>query len=206
MTEAFWLGLALGTTAALSVGPIFLTIVAQAANRGLGAAARVILGSAAADLVLIVPALSATWLLTRLSGARTWVGLAGGAVFVLLGLAAAGRALREWTRPDPPWRGSAWHFWQGLTGNLANPLTWTFWLATGTPTMLRADLAAGPAGVAVFTVTWFVVACSVEGMVAAVAASTGRILTGRGRAGLSAVSALLFLGIAASLVRSWVQG
>jgi threonine/homoserine/homoserine lactone efflux protein len=49
-----WLGMLLGVGAALSVGPIFVVIVQQAATSGFPASLRVILGSATADLVLLV--------------------------------------------------------------------------------------------------------------------------------------------------------
>jgi threonine/homoserine/homoserine lactone efflux protein len=49
-----WLGMLLGVGAALSVGPIFVVIVQQAATSGFPASLRVIAGSATADLVLLV--------------------------------------------------------------------------------------------------------------------------------------------------------
>ena len=85
-------------------------------------------------------------------------------------------------------------------GNLANPLSWTFWLATGTPTMLRAQQLAGTPGLVVFTVTWFVVAVALETCVALAVVLSGRVVGGRGLAGFSAVSAAMFVVLAGNLV------
>jgi threonine/homoserine/homoserine lactone efflux protein len=81
--EVLWLGLLLGVGAALSVGPIFVVIIQQAATNGFPAAFRVILGSATADLVLLVPALAFAWIIRSLERGALWVGLAGAAVMVL---------------------------------------------------------------------------------------------------------------------------
>ena len=64
--EVLWLGMLLGVGAALSVGPIFVVIIQQAATSGFGAAFRVILGSATADLVLLLPALAFAWIIRSL--------------------------------------------------------------------------------------------------------------------------------------------
>ncbi|HYN16545.1 MAG TPA: hypothetical protein VEY96_00495, partial [Actinomycetes bacterium] len=64
--EVLWLGMLLGVGAALSVGPIFVVIIQQAATSGFGAAFRVILGSATADLVLLLPALAFAYIIQAL--------------------------------------------------------------------------------------------------------------------------------------------
>jgi threonine/homoserine/homoserine lactone efflux protein len=200
--EVLWLGLLLGVGSGLSVGPIFLTILSDAARGGIGPAVRVILGSAAADIALIFPALAASWLLSAVAAASLWVAVVGAAVFVYLAVDAARQSARLLRRQEAPPPQERWGFWKGVLGNLGNPLSWTFWLATGTPTMLQADRAAGPAGVAAFTATWFLSAMAIEAGVAAVAARAGRMLGPRGLAAVSGVSAALFLGIAARLLLS----
>ena len=202
MGEVLWLGLLLGVGSGLSVGPIFLLIVSDAARGGIGSAVRVILGSAAGDIALIFPALAASWMLSAVAAASLWVSVAGAAVFVYLAVGAArqsARLLRGQQAPPPAER---WGFWKGVLGNLGNPLAWTFWLATGTPTMLQAGRAAGAAGVAAFTVTWFASAMAIEAGVAVAAARAGRMLGPRGLAAVSGASAALFLGIAARLLLS----
>ena len=89
--EVLWLGMLLGVGAALSVGPIFVVIVQQAATSGFGAAFRVILGSATAEPVF---AAAFAWLLlgqhlnpAQLAGAGLVV-----AGVVLAQLASASRA------------------------------------------------------------------------------------------------------------------
>lgn len=200
MTEAFWLGVVFGIGAALSIGPVSVTILHEAIARGFGAASRVILGSATADLVLIVPALAASWVLARVDAAGV-VALVGAAYFAYLSLEAGRGSWRLWRgeTPKAEANASALAFWKGALGNLLNPLSWAFWLATGTPTMLRAHAAAGWAGLALFTVTWFVVAMAVEVVMAGVAASTRRALSAHHLAMLNGASCALFAFIAVSL-------
>ncbi len=102
--EVLWLGMLLGVGAALSVGPIFVVIIQQAATSGFGAAFRVILGSATADLVLLLPALAFAWIIRSLDRGALWVG-AVGALFLLYLAWQAGRdAVALWRR-GPPARG-----------------------------------------------------------------------------------------------------
>ena len=77
VTEVLWLGLLLGVGSALAVGPIFVVIVQQAATSGFGASFRVILGSATADLILLLPALAFAWVIRSVERGALWVGAAG---------------------------------------------------------------------------------------------------------------------------------
>ncbi len=199
MGEVLWLGVLLGCGAALSVGPIFVTILQEAATRGFGASLRVILGSATADLVLLLPALTFAWVLAAVASASWWVGLVGAAAFVVMAGQAVRDSARLWSRGAPvPAEG--WAFVKGVLGNLANPLTWTFWLATGTPAMVRAREAGGWFGLVLFTVTWFVVASGLEAAIAFAVARSGRRVGHRGQAVFTAISAALFLGLAGLLL------
>ena len=195
MAEILWLGVLLGAGAALSVGPIFVTILNQAVVRGFGAAFRVILGSAAADVILLLPALAFAWVIAAVAHATFWVGLVGAVVFAFLAVQAVREAWRIWHRGRPV-EARGWAFWKGVTANLANPLTWTFWLATGTPTMMRAQQAAGRTGLVVFTVTWFVVASGVEAVIALAVARSGRLVGRRGQGMFTGLSAVLFAVLA----------
>lgn len=199
MGEILWLGVLLGAGAALSVGPIFVTILHEAATRGFGPAFRVILGSATADLILLLPALAFAWVITAVARAEFWVGLVGAAFFTVLAVQAVREALRLWREgQSPPARG--WAFWKGVTANLANPLTWTFWLATGTPTMMRAQHLAGRAGLAVFTLVWFGVASGLEAVIAFAVARSGHLVGPRGQSAFTGLSALLFAALAAMML------
>jgi threonine/homoserine/homoserine lactone efflux protein len=202
VTEALWLGIVFGVGAGFSVGPVFVTIVQEAIARGFGAASKVILGSATADLVLIVPALAASWLLARVEAAAGIVALIGAAYFLYLAVEAGRGSLRLWRGEAPKAEptGAGWAFWKGALGNLLNPLSWGFWLATGTPTMLRALGAAGWPGLALFTATWFGVAMAIEAVVAGLAAGTRRALSTRSLAVLNGASCATFTMIAVSLV------
>jgi len=200
MIQVLWLGAMLGAGAALSVGPIFVTILQTAATRGFTAAFRVILGSATADLILLIPALAFAWIITALAHASFWVGLAGALFFLWLAAAAARDARRLWHGQAVPAVSESWAFWKGVTGNLANPLTWTFWLATGTPTMMQARHLAGWTGLAVFTVTWFLVASGLETVLALAVAHSGRRLGARSHSLATALSAVLFIALAATLL------
>jgi threonine/homoserine/homoserine lactone efflux protein len=198
--EVLWLGMLLGVGAALSVGPIFVVIVQQAATSGFGAAFRVILGSATADLVLLVPALAFAWVIRTVERGALWVGAVGAAFLLYLAWQAAREAVALWREDRRLEVSGRWAFWKGVAGNLANPLTWTFWLATGTPAMLAAQRAGGLAGVALFTATWFLVASGLEAVIALAVARSGRLIGARGQAWFTAASALAFVGLAATLV------
>jgi threonine/homoserine/homoserine lactone efflux protein len=176
--------------------------VQEAAARGFGASARVILGSATADLLLVGPALAASWLIAEVDALAVWVGLIGAAYFVYLAFEAARDSRRLWLGGALPGGGGGWAFAKGVLGNLTNPLAWAFWLATGTPTMLRVEQRAGWPGLAVFTVVWFVVAMAVEAVVALVVVRTGKALGGKSMAGISAASAGVFFVLAGLLVGS----
>jgi len=198
--EVLWLGLLLGVGAALSVGPIFVVIVQQAATSGFGAAWRVILGSATADLILLVPALAFAWIIRSLERGALWVGAVGALFLLWLAWQAARDAVTLWRQDRQLATDGRWVFWKGVAGNLANPLTWTFWLATGTPAMLAALRSAGPAGLVLFTATWFLVASGLEAVIALAVARSGRRVGARGQAWFTAVSAVAFLGLAVTLL------
>jgi threonine/homoserine/homoserine lactone efflux protein len=200
VTEVLWLGTLLGVGSALSVGPIFVVIVQQAATSGFGASFRVILGSATADLILLVPALAFAWVIRSLEQGALWVGALGALFLLYLAWQAARDARSLWRAQRPAAADSRWAFWKGVAGNLANPLTWTFWLATGTPAMLAARRAAGPAGLVAFTVIWFLVASGLESVIALAVARSHRLVGARGQAWFTASSALAFLCLAATLV------
>ena len=195
-----WLGMLLGVGAALSVGPIFVVIVQQAATSGFWASLRVILGSATADLVLLVPALAFAWIIRSLERGALWVGAVGSAFLLYLAWQAARDAVTLWREGRQLLIDGRWAFWKGVAGNLANPLTWTFWLATGTPAMLAAQRVGGPAGLVLFTATWFLVASGLEAVIALAVARSGRLVGARGQAWFTAVSAVAFLGLALTLV------
>lgn len=199
MGEILWLGALLGGGAALSVGPIFVTILQEAATRGFGASLRVILGSAIADLILLAPALAFAGLIAVLAGARMWIGL-GGAVFLLFLAGQAFRESRRLWREGVPVPAGGWAFGKGVIGNLANPLTWTFWLATGTPAILRVQRLGGGGGLLLFIMTWFVMAAVIESTLAFAVARSGRRLGARGQAVFTALSAVLFVVLAGTLL------
>ncbi len=198
--QVIGLGALLGVGAAFAVGPIFVAIIQQAATRGVGAGVGVILGSAVADLLLLLPALAFAWVISLVASAALWVGLIGTLAFHYLAQGAARDALRLWRDGEGVRPAEGWAFWKGVAGNLANPLTWTFWLATGTPTMARVGQLAGAGGVVVFTATWFAVASGLETLVAVAVARSGRLVGSRGQAAFTAVSALMFLALALNLV------
>ncbi|MBV8932189.1 MAG: LysE family transporter, partial [Kutzneria sp.] len=166
--------------AALSVGPIFAAIVREAATRGFGASMRVVIGSATADLLLLVPAMAFAWLVAAVAAVHVILGAVGAIALVVF----AARAVRD---SRVLWRGGApvptgrWAFITGIVSNLTNPLSWTFWLATGTPAMAHAHSVGGWTGLVLFTLTWFAVACGIEAVVACLIAVSGRRVGARGR-------------------------
>lgn len=200
MFDVVWLGILLGVGAAFSVGPIFVTIIQEAATRGFAASFRVILGSATADLLLLIPALLFSWLIAQIAAAAFWVALIGAGFFVYFAVEAYRDARRLWhaeQQINPP---AGWSFWKGVIGNLANPLTWTFWLATGTPTMLFAFNNSGWIGLLFFTIIWFVVASGLEALIAVAVARSRRMIGSRGQALFTGFSSLMFFMLAGSLL------
>jgi threonine/homoserine/homoserine lactone efflux protein len=204
MWTILWTGMLLGVGAAISVGPIFVTIIQEAALRGFASSFRVILGSAVADILLLIPALAFIWLIKSVAEASFWVGLVGVGFFLFLSVEAFRDAFRLWHERGTPESVRGWCFWKGLVGNLANPLSWTFWLAVGTPTMLLAYQSAGWSGLSLFTVTWFVVASGLETVIAMVVAHSRHLIGMRGQAIFSGISALMFLLLAVGLLNTSV--
>jgi threonine/homoserine/homoserine lactone efflux protein len=200
VAEIIWLGTLLGVGAALSVGPIFVTIVQEAATRGFGSSFRVILGSATADVVLLIPALAFSWLIARMAEASFWVGMVGALCLGYFAIEALRDARRLWVRREVVTSAGGWSFWKGVMGNLANPLTWTFWLATGTPTMLRSYELGGAGGLVLFTLIWFVVASGMEAVIALVIARSRSMIGPRGQAVFTSLSGVMFLGLAGFLL------
>lgn len=204
MLSVFWIGILLGVGAAVAVGPIFVTIIQEAALRGFASSFRVIIGSAVADIILLIPSLAFIWIVQGVANASFWVGLIGVGFFLYLSIEATRDAYRLWHTTTQAVISGGWSFWKGLLGNLANPLSWTFWLATGTPTMLHAYHEAGWSGLVLFTVTWFLVASGLEAVIAMIVARSKNMIGMRGQAVFSGVSALMFALLAISLLRSSV--
>ncbi len=200
MSEILWLGVLLGVGAAFSVGPIFVTIVQEAATRGFGASFRVILGSATADLLLLLPALAFSWLIAQVAAASFWVGLVGALCLGYFAVEALRDARRLWTARAAAPTPAGWSFWKGVLGNLANPLTWTFWLATGTPTMLRTYEVGGAMGLLLFTLIWFIVASGLEAVIALAIARSRSAVGPRGQAVFTSLSGVMFFALAGTLL------
>jgi threonine/homoserine/homoserine lactone efflux protein len=90
--------------------------------------------------MLVGPALGASWLIAQVDVLAGYVAIVGAAYFVYLAVEAARDSRRLWALGAAASGRGGWAFAKGVLGNLTNPLSWSFWLATGTPTMLRADL------------------------------------------------------------------
>jgi len=143
MLELAWLGIALGASAALAIGPIFAAIVHESIARGFGAGLRVSLGATIVDLALLLPALLFAQALDLLVNAAFWIGLFGALVFLHRSGVAFRDAHRLWRAAGEGARSVSSSFYLGVVGNLTNPLTWGFWLATGIPALLRALVQHG---------------------------------------------------------------
>jgi threonine/homoserine/homoserine lactone efflux protein len=97
----------LGVGSALAVGPSFVVIVQQAATSGFAASFRVILGSATADLLLLLPALAFTSVLRSVDQGALWVGAVGAVFLCRLAWQAARDAVARSHRLVGS-RGQAW--------------------------------------------------------------------------------------------------
>jgi threonine/homoserine/homoserine lactone efflux protein len=130
------------------------------------------------------------------------VAILGALYFGALSLSAARESRRLWHASGVASTSTSWSFARGVLGNLLNPLSWVFWVATGTPTMLRVYRGSGWAGLAVFTVVWFGVAMGGEVVLAASIAVTRRAVGTQALAVLQAASAMAFLVLAGVLLTS----
>ncbi len=200
LSQIVWPALILGAAAALSVGPIFVTILQSALTSGFPAGMRVIMGSALADLILVVPALAFTWLVAGLARAALWTGLAGAVFLCALAVQASYQARRLWRREAMITPVTGWALGRGLLGNLTSPATWSFWIAVGTPTMLHAERAGGASGLVLFLVIWFVTAAGLEAALALAVARSRHRVGARELAVLNASAAAFFLVLAVLLV------
>lgn len=198
MEEIVALGVLLGAGAAFAVGPIFVTILQEALTHGFWASLRVIFGSATADILLLFPAIAFTWVIGFVANASLWVGIVECLFFLYLSQQALRDARKLWQGESPP-TSTGWAFGKGMLGNLVNPLSWTFWLATGTPTLLHAYHLGGAAGLALFTGVWFAVAIGLEAAIALAVTHSKRLVGPRGLACFTAASALLFIVLAGNL-------
>lgn len=199
MLELAWLGIALGASAALAIGPIFAAIVHESIARGFGAGLRVSLGATIVDLALLLPALLFAQALDLLVNAAFWLGLLGALVFLHRSGVAFRDAHRLWRAAGEGARSVSSSFYLGVVGNLTNPLTWGFWLATGIPALLRARQIGAWGGVLLLVVIWFSTALILEVILALLVTRTGRALGRRGQACCSVGVALLFLALAGTL-------
>ncbi|HEY8601517.1 MAG TPA: LysE family transporter [Thermomicrobiales bacterium] len=200
MLELAWLGIALGASAALAIGPIFAAIVHESIARGFGAGLRVSLGASVVDLAFLVPALLFAQALDLMSNAAFWIGLLGALVFLHRSGVAFRDAHRFWRATSAGSRSAGSSFYLGIVGNLMNPLTWGFWLATGVPALLRARQIGAWGGVALLVIIWFGTLLILEVLLALLVTRTGRALGGRGQACCSVGVALLFLALAGTFL------
>lgn len=198
MGEIVVLGVLLGTGAAFDVGPIFVMILQEAITHGFWASLRVIFGSATADIILLFPAIAFTWMIGFVANASLWVGVVGCLYFLYLSQEALRDARKLWQGEYSP-SSTGWAFGKGVIGNLVNPLSWTFWLATGTPTLLHAYHLGGAGGLALFTGVWFAVAIGLEAAIALAVTRSKRLVGPHGLACFTAGSALLFVVLAGNL-------
>jgi threonine/homoserine/homoserine lactone efflux protein len=208
MGEAIWLGVLLGIGAAVAVGPVFVTIIQETLARGFAAGFYVVLGAALADALLLIPALTTSWLISQVDQVASYICLFGIIFLVYLSIEAARDAYRLWNKieVDPATStGGGWSFGKGLLGNLLNPLTWIFWLTTGATMTLRIVHTSGWRGLILFVGVFQAVLLLTETTIAFVATCTRQGVGIRGKAILTTVSSIVFLGLAGKLLTnlSW---
>ena len=177
-------------------------MVEESVIRGFKSGFQVIVGSAVADLIMLIPALLASWFLTRVSSASFFIGLVGASYFIYLGVCSLKDARRMLTVRQPATYNTARALWKGMIGNVMNPATWTFWIATGTPTILRAYETSGLLGFVCFMLAWFITASGIETLIAYTASKTKTRIGARGLSGFMVISAMMFFGIATLLIKN----
>lgn len=201
MSEALWLGVLFGLGASLSIGPVFVSMIEESVIRGFKSGFQVIVGSAIADIIMLIPALLASWFLTKVSSASFFIGLIGASYFIYLGICSIRDARRIFTVRQTATYGARRSLWKGMIGNVINPATWTFWVVTGTPTMLKAYETSGFLGFACFMLAWFFTASGIETLISYTVSKTKKRIGVKGQSGFMLVSAITFFGIATLLMK-----
>lgn len=204
MNEVLWLGILFGLGASLSIGPVFVLMVEESVVRGFKSGFQVIIGSAVADIIMLIPALLASWFLTRVSSASFFIGFVGASYFIYLGICSIRDARRIFIVKQPATYSAARSLWKGMIGNVINPATWTFWIVTGTPTMLRAYETSGLLGFVCFMLAWFLTASGIETLISYTVSKTKKRIGARGLSGFMIVSAITFFGIATLLIKDTI--
>lgn len=128
----------LGMFAGLAPGPYTTMVAGTALESGFKPALRLAFVPFVSDVPpLIVTAL----ILETLSGpALTILGVSGSLIILYIGF----RFLRQWRRgvlpvdPGHPPVAQSAKFWHVALGTLVSPVPWIFWLAIGSPLMLRS--------------------------------------------------------------------
>lgn len=139
MAATILIALLLGTFAGLAPGPYTTMVAGTALERGFEPAARLALAPLVAD---VPPVVVTALILERLNGrALTVLGVCGGLMILYIGC----RFLLRWRSGEIPVDPEHPHippqsakFWHVALATLFSPVPWIFWLAVGSPLMLRS--------------------------------------------------------------------
>ncbi len=129
--ELVYEGLLLGLTLTMLVGPLFVALTQTSVQRGVRAGLWVGTGIWVSDVLVIL----ASWIFVREiqlfttdAAFRWWVGLAGGIILIVSGIAAmANRHAHDLEAHEFSAAGGLGYFFKGFAVNFINPFTFVFW-------------------------------------------------------------------------------
>ncbi len=133
-------------------GPLLTVTVSEAAQRGIWVGPLVILGHALAELALVTALALGLNELVRSEQITAIIGLAGGAILILMGLWIVSAARRQITIPttaSPGIKHGRRLILSGFLASVANP-TWIIWWATLGTTYMFWSLQRGLIGITFF--------------------------------------------------------
>lgn len=130
------LGFSMGFSAGLSPGPLLTLVITASLRSGFGGGLRVALSPFLTDLPIIL--LSVLVSRSLPVSAFRWVGTAGAAVVIWLGIEAL-RASRHAQLPGQDVQaGPQRELWRGALVNALNPHPYLFWMTVGGPALVAS--------------------------------------------------------------------
>ncbi len=152
-----WKGITLGLGAAAPIGPVNVEIARRALRGGFWPGFLLGMGAVTVDVAYVILASFSVRLFLDRPRIMIFMGVAGGAFLILLGIESLRKMLKEWTEPHPeegpPLRRN---YLTGLVMTALNPMTLAFWFFAPqmTGAKARGEMPLLVAGVALGTFLW----------------------------------------------------
>ena len=155
--DILWKGITLGLGAAAPIGPVNVEIARRAIRGGFRAGFLLGLGAVTVDVTYVVLASFSVRLFLDRPRIMLFMGVAGGAFLILLGVECLRSVRKQWAEPEleslpPPRR----NYLTGLVMTALNPMTLAFWFFAPKMTGVKqaAEMPMLCVGVAAGTFSW----------------------------------------------------